>query len=42
MQLPKAEAVITEAITVIAGALLAAAIVGQLPALKAWIKQQWS
>lgn len=30
-----------EAIIVIAGALLAAAIMSQLPGLKAWIKDQW-
>ena len=31
-----------EAIIVIAGALLAALIVGQLPALKTWIREQWT
>ncbi len=30
-----------EAIIVIAGALLAALVIGQLPAVKAWIKAQW-
>lgn len=30
-----------EALTVILGALVAAFIVGQLPAVKAWIKTQW-
>jgi hypothetical protein len=31
-----------EAITVLAGALLAALIVSQLPSVKAWIKQAWN
>lgn len=30
-----------EAMTVIAGALLAALIVSQLPGVKAWIKKAW-
>lgn len=30
-----------EALIVICGALLAAFIVGRVPALKQWIKQQW-
>ena len=30
-----------EAIIVIAGALLAALIIGQLPPVKAWIRRQW-
>ena len=30
-----------EALIVLAGALLAAAIVGQLPTLRNWIKKQW-
>lgn len=30
-----------EAVIVIAGALMAAFVVGQLPGVKAWIKQQW-
>lgn len=30
-----------EAVIVIAGAIVAAVVVGQLPGLKAWIKQQW-
>lgn len=31
-----------ETLTVIAGAILAAWIVGNMPKLKAWMKQQWS
>lgn len=30
-----------EALIVLAGALLAALIIGQFPGAKAWIKQQW-
>ena len=30
-----------EAIIVLGGALLAALVVGQFPALKAWIQEQW-
>lgn len=30
-----------EAVIVLAGAVLAAVIIGQLPGLKAWIKTQW-
>ena len=31
-----------EALIVLAGAVLAAFIVGQMPELKRWIKQQWT
>lgn len=31
-----------EAIIVIAGALVAALVIGQLPGLRDWIKAQWS
>ena len=31
-----------EALIVIAGALLAAAVMSQFPVVKAWIKQQWA
>ena len=31
-----------EAIIVIAGALVAALIIGQLPAVREWIKAQWA
>lgn len=40
--LPTAPEVGREALTVILGALVAALIVGQLPAVKAWIKDQWA
>lgn len=30
-----------EALTVVAGAILAALIMSQFPAVKAWIKKQW-
>lgn len=41
MKLPTATAITTEAITVIAGALLAAFVIGQLPPVRDWIKRQW-
>lgn len=40
--LPTPPEVAREALIVLGGALLAAAIIGQLPALRAWIKRQWS
>jgi FlaG/FlaF family flagellin (archaellin) len=39
---PSSTQIVREAITVIAGAMLAAFIIGQIPQAKAWIKQQWS
>lgn len=39
--LPTAPAVVREAITVVAGALLAAAVISMLPGVKAWIKRAW-
>lgn len=39
--LPTAPEVAREALIVVGGAILAALIVGQLPAVKAWIKRQW-
>lgn len=39
--LPTGPAVVREAVTVIAGALLAAAVMSQFPSIKAWIKRQW-
>ena len=39
---PTAPEVAREAIIVIAGALLAAAVIGYLPGLRDWIKAQWS
>jgi hypothetical protein len=38
---PTPSAITKEALTVVAGALLAAFIIGQLPPVKAWIKKQW-
>jgi len=38
---PAAPEILREAIIVIAGAALAAAIVGQMPSVRAWIKKQW-
>lgn len=40
--LPDAPAVAREAICVILGAVIAAAVIGQLPGLKVWIKEQWT
>ncbi len=40
--IPTPAAIGREALTVIAGAVLAALIIGQLPPVKAWIKKQWS
>lgn len=39
--LPTAPQISQEALKLIAGALLAALIVGQLPGVKAWVKKQW-
>ena len=39
--LPDGKTIVREAVTVIAGAVLAALVIGRLPGLKAWIKQQW-
>ena len=39
--MPKLNAYLKEAAVVIGGAVIAAAIIGQLPGLKAWIKAQW-
>lgn len=39
--LPRPADIVTEAITVVAGALLAALLVGQLPGLREWIAEQW-
>lgn len=40
--LPKPAEIGREALIVIGGAILAALIIGQLPGVKAWIKEQWS
>jgi hypothetical protein len=39
--LPTAPQVAREAIIVVAGAALAAFVIGQWPTLKAWIRKQW-
>lgn len=39
--IPAPEAIIKEAIIVIAGALLAAMVVSQLPGVKRYIKDSW-
>lgn len=39
--LPDTPSVVRECIVVIAGAILAAAVMGACPQLKAWIKEQW-
>ena len=39
---PKLPEITREAFTVILGAILAAAIVSQFPAIKQWIKEQWA
>lgn len=39
--LPTPPDVIRESLIVIGGAIIAAAVIGQLPALRDWIKAQW-
>jgi len=39
--IPKPAEVGREAIIVLAGALLAAFVIGQLPPVREWIKKQW-
>ena len=39
--LPTVTEISREAVTVIAGAIVAALIISQLPGVKAWIKKQW-
>jgi len=38
---PAVPEILREAIIVIAGAALAAAVVGQMPSVRDWIKKQW-
>ena len=40
--LPTGPEVLREALIVIGGAIIAAAVIGQLPALREWIKAQWA
>lgn len=39
--LPRPVDVVREAVTVLAGAILAAWLIGRMPTLKTWIKDQW-
>lgn len=39
--MPSGREIAREAVTVLAGAVLAALIVGQLPGLKKWLQDQW-
>ena len=39
--IPKPVEIGREAIIVLLGAIVAAAVIGQLPSLRAWIKAQW-
>ena len=39
--IPKPTEVGREAIIVLAGALIAALVIGQLPGVREWIKKQW-
>ena len=38
---PDGRGIVREALTVIAGAVLAAAVMSQFPSVRAWIKRQW-
>lgn len=40
--MPSVNQVIREAVTVVAGAVLAAAVIGALPGVRDWIKKQWA
>lgn len=39
--LPDMPAIIRESLIVLAGAIIAAAVIGQIPSLREWIKDQW-
>lgn len=39
--IPTAPEVLREAVITLAGALLAAAVIGALPGVRAWMKRQW-
>jgi hypothetical protein len=39
--IPKPDSVLREAVIVVAGAVIAAALVGAFPTLRDWIKKQW-
>lgn len=40
--LPSVPQVVREGLIVLGGAVIAAAVIGQLPALRDWIKAQWA
>ena len=40
--IPSPHLAIREGIIVLGGALFAALVIGQMPGLKAWIKEQWA
>ena len=40
--IPGPPEVMREALIVVAGAILAAFIVGQIPSLKSWLREQWA
>ena len=39
---PSVSEIAREALIVLAGALVAALIIGQLPSVKLWVKEQWT
>lgn len=39
---PDSKSIVREALTVVAGAVLAAIVIGQFPIIKNWIKAQWN
>lgn len=41
MKLPSGESLLYQALLVVGGAVIAAAVVGQLPWLRAWMRAQW-
>lgn len=40
--IPRPTEILREALIVLGGAIIAAAVIGQLPALRDWIKAQWA
>ena len=40
--IPTPDLLVREALIVIGGAIIAAAVIGQLPSLRDWIKAQWA
>lgn len=39
--IPGVQHIVHEALVVLAGAVIAAAVIGQLPPVREWIKRQW-